>query len=237
VRDLNFYRLLVVPDDLLEVSLRASYLDRQGVSTRAALNMQEALSIAMVWKPQLIVFGDFHDGTSGIEFAEAIRRLDVAEPIRLIMLTTRIDDPLDVGVGPQVDAHLVAPVDMGQLLNTVAGLIELRQRRSPRVPVEIRVRIDGVCEDEEAQPSTIANGLDLSEVGMRVEPKHPLRVGSEGLISFALPDQSQFMMLKCCVRLVVDELQYHYGLEFLDVGQEDLESLRDFIASEIGGSQ
>ena len=58
-------RILVVPDDLLDLDLEGSFLDRRSSAIRTAANAEEALNTAESWKPQLVVFSGNLPGDTG----------------------------------------------------------------------------------------------------------------------------------------------------------------------------
>ena len=223
------YKLLIVPDDLLTLELRESFLDRRGVRTRSALNGEEALAIAMVWTPSLVVFGSTLPDMTAATFVKRLRSSSAAEPPELIRLTSSIEEGVSELADDLYDAHLVAPVEPHQLLNTAAALLSLRQRRWPRARVSLAVSLSGMLDAPGDDEGTPAVTIDLSEGGMRVEPREPLAVGASGTATLVLADGPTQLTLQCTVRALVDEMQLHYGLEFTEATDEQRAALRAFV--------
>jgi len=223
------YKLLIVPDDLLTLELRESFLDRRGVRTRSALNGEEALAIAMVWSPSLVVFGSTLPDMTARTFIKRLRGSGSPDPPELIRLTSSIEEGTPELTDDLYDAHLIAPVEPHQLLNTAAALLSLRQRRWPRARVNLAVSLSGMLDAAASDEWTPAITVDLSEGGMRVEPREPLAVGASGTAALVLPDGPTQLTLQCTVRALVDEMQLHYGLEFTEATDEQRTVLRAFV--------
>jgi DNA-binding response OmpR family regulator len=221
------HKLLIVPDDILAVQLDGSFLDRRAIRTRSAINGEEALSIALVWPPAVVIFGSVLSDMTAGTFVKRLRSSLPAPGPQLIRVTSSVGEhvtDLDQGL---YDAHLVAPVEVHQLLNTAAALLEVQQRRWPRVRANLSVLLSGLAED--ASLETPASTIDISEGGMRVEPREPLCIGSRGTATLVLPGSHTQLVLGCTVRAFVDEVQFQYGLQFLNLTAEQAALLRAFV--------
>ena len=221
--------LLIVPDDLLGLELEPSFLDRRAVRTRTALSGAEALSISAVWSPDVVIFGSMLNDMPAAVFIERLRATVPAPGPQLIRITSSVDETavdLDQSL---YDAHLVAPLEARQLLDTAAALLDLEQRRWPRVRATINVRLAGMLEDACHGGETPAVTVDVGEGGMRVEPRDALSVGRSGTVTLVLPGSQTQLVLGCTVRALVDEMDFHYGLEFTSLTQDQLDLLRAFV--------
>ena len=124
-------RVLVVVDDdadyrrLIRMTLAGE--DRLDVEGEAA-NAEEALVLARVTKPQLVVLDHFIDGTvMGIELAPLIR---AEAPDAKILLFTTHDLAVEVSREPAIDAYL-RKHDLGKLLPTIRGLLGIEAPGQP----------------------------------------------------------------------------------------------------------
>lgn len=222
------HRILIVPDAVLEGEIGASYLDRAGLRVRSATTGVQALAIARTWRPDLILFGDLPDMTT-VEFSMAVR--ETSPDIKLFLVTESVDQHAGRAGSMIADAQLVEPVEPAEALSTIATLLDVRVRRTPRIPVSLLARVEGLMDDE-APRSSMANILTLSEGGVLLEVPAPLKVGARGTIQFVLPGAAERITLPLSVQGLIDEFALHYGAMFLDVGEEELRSLRTFV----GGS-
>jgi hypothetical protein len=108
------------------------------------------------------------------------------------------------------DAHLVSPVDIEQLVSTIAELLELHVRRSTRAAIDALVHTEGFVTDKEPSPSVdacLGTALNLSEDGLLLESGRSLPVGSAGKLLFFLPGVSERLVLHGVVRTAVDEVR------------------------------
>lgn len=224
------HQLLIVPDDLLKLELHASFLDRRGIRIRAALNGEEALAICLVWRPALVVFAATLSDMTGTTFVGRLRQTVQPAPL-LLMITSSVGEMAPEQSEGLHDAHLVAPVDVHQLLRASAALLDLRQRRWPRVRVSLAVSLGGLGDDPTGDYAIPATVVDLSEGGARVAPRDPLLVGATGTVTGVLPGSQVKLVLAATVRALLDEMEFHYGLEFVNLTDEQRSLLRAFVQS------
>ena len=222
------HQLLIVPDDLLHLELHASFLDRRGVRTRAALGGEEALAICLVWRPALVVFASALPDMTARTFVRRLRQT-VEPPPLLLMITSSVGELTPEPTDDSCDAHLVSPVDVHQLLRAAAALLDLRQRRWPRVRVSFALSLAGLGNDPAGDYAIPATAVDLSEGGVRVAPRDSLLVGATGSVTAVLPGSQTKLVLAATVRALLDEMQFHYGLEFVNLTDEQRSVLREFV--------
>jgi CheY-like chemotaxis protein len=222
--------MLVVPPDLVERELGESFPDRESLEVRSADTVETALQRVAEWKPDLVVFRSQLGGESIARFCQ---RLKGATPApRLLMLTDQLDETLGDADDATCDAHLVSPVTHAQLLDTMAELAGIDQRRSPRVSLDVLVHMDGFAGDGDGVGSFLANGVDLSVDGMRIEANCQLTVGSSGALQFFLPGEGDRLTLEGRVRLAIDEVRLLYVVEFLDLAPQHRSRIRQYVEHE-----
>jgi hypothetical protein len=222
-------RILIVPRDLLRLPLGASLLDRGSLSVRATNNPTTALTIASTWQPSLVILGAHVAGPDLAEFCQQLR--DAARDHRprfLLLMPPDLADGLDPARLPG-DARVLTSGETGTLLRTVAGLLDLRYRRAPRANVRVLAQADGFGRATDAG-RLLVNTLTVSEVGVLVESPEPLDSASRGTLRLFLPGTSKPLTLACEVHYLVDELQFHYALELIDLSPTDREVIRSFTA-------
>lgn len=226
--DAETTRVLVVPHDLLERELGESFLDRQSLAVRSADTVETALEQVAQWQPDLVVFRSQLSGESIARFCQRLK--GTAPTPRLLMLTDQLDETLGDADDASCDAHLVSPVSHTQLLDTMAELAGIDQRRAPRVSLDVLVHMDGFAGD--GVGSFLANGVDLSVDGMRLEANCQLTVGSSGALQFFLPDDGDRLTLEGRVRLAIDEVRLLYVVEFLDLAPQHRARIRQYVEHE-----
>ncbi|HEX7478082.1 MAG TPA: PilZ domain-containing protein [Polyangiales bacterium] len=222
-------RVLFVPHDLLSGELRESFLDRESFLVRTAVDADTALAMAEVWRPSLVVFRSELDGIRVSDFCLRMRAARSAAAPKLVMLTEQVTGSMDDVVEAGSDCHLISPVDNTQLLDTIAALLEVAQRRSPRAALDTLVHARGFAETDSSSGATLANCLNVSEDGMLLECNHQLQLNSEGCLQFFLPGAAQRLQLRAVVRLAVDEIRQHYAIEWRDIAATDRKLIRRYV--------
>lgn len=194
---------------------------------RTATNAREAIAIASVWQPTLVAFRSSLRGISAAHFCAEIRASGATTPPRLLMLTDRIGDPLDEASDADCDAHLISPMDMRELVDTMATLIHVHPRRSPRVPLEALVQLEGFGLPARSE-DTLATSVNINEHGMLLEASSQLEVSSLGELLFFLPGSSDRLQVQAEVRMAVDEVRLHYAVEFVKPSDAMREAIARF---------
>jgi DNA-binding response OmpR family regulator len=184
------------------------------MSVRTAHDADEALRMAPVLRPDLVVLRDDLLGMSTRNFCADMRAL---VPHVKLLLVTELLGQLDETFA--CDGCLVQPVDARQLLETCASMLELRIRRSPRAPLEALVQLSGF-DLITAGASCVANAIDVSEHGILLESSEQLVLGSLGKVLFFLPEEGGRVAVAGTARVAMDEVRLHYAIEFQGVDEE-----------------
>lgn len=118
-------KVLVVEDETALRETLAYNLRKEGYEIEAVGDGREAVAIARLFKPDLIVLDLMLPGMDGFEVCRSVRR-EMSTPI--IMLTAR-DDEIDRVVGLEVgaDDYLTKPFSMRELMARVKA--QLRRSR------------------------------------------------------------------------------------------------------------
>jgi CheY-like chemotaxis protein len=223
-------KILIVPQNLLQVELGSSFLDRKSLSVRAAATAEAAYAVVARWQPALVVFGSALPGVELQEFCARVRCEAGSSPVRLLMLSSRAWAESHDAAGLPCDAHLLIPARTHDLLRTLAGLLDLRERRATRVPFRVLAQAVGLAQSNTAA-TVLVNTVTMSEVGLLVEAPEPLGLGSGGEVRFFLSGHPARITVRCAVQYLVDELQLHYALSIVDLGDAERGAIRAFTSS------
>ena len=223
-------RVLLVPDRVMEGELGASYMDRGSLVVRTAHDADEALRMASVFKPELVVLRR--------NLVAGARRLctelrSLKPPVLVLIVTEFIGDDEPEAFDGLCDARLVQPVEAPQLLATVAALLDIRTRRGSRVPLETLVHVSGFGIANQ-QGTCIANAIDVSEHGMLIEASEQLGLGDSGTVTFFLPDDDRRVVARATVSVAMDEVLLHYAVEFDELEPSVRDSVKRFVARHNG---
>lgn len=226
--------VLIVPDTLLHGAIGSSFLDRAKFRVRAVGAGKEALQVAAVWRPRVIVLGAALGDIDLATFVRSARATD--KDVKLILLADGAAPPPTGEDAP--DLVMAAPVRAQQLIAQLATLLGVPIRAAPRVSLRILARMEGAFAaptEEQAVPPApaVVNLLDLSESGALIETPEAMRLGARGHLSFFLPGSPQRFVAEVFVRVLHDEAQLHYGVSFAPLADEDVKRLRAFIHTRI----
>jgi uncharacterized protein (TIGR02266 family) len=130
-------------------------------------------------------------------------------------------------------AILTKPLDLSMVYGLLARLSG-QPRTTPRIPVKIRVEI------EEGSPEKVLTCVNLSEGGVYLRTLEPLPEGSFLHIKFKLPLDSEKINLAAEVVRTFPlgtqlEVEPGMGLRFIDISENTLLRIRNFVQWEMTG--
>ncbi len=223
-------RVLIVQSDLLADELGETLLDRDSLHVRAARGAVDALSINASWQPHLIVLRSRMEGHAVGPLCCSLKLSRADSPPRLLLLTDSIAQGMTEAAETPCDAHLVSPVDTAQLLKTIAELLEVRQRRSSRAPIDSLVHTEGFAGERDAPVDVgLGTAINVSEDGMLLESSRPLAVGAAGTLLFFLPGVAERIALRGIVRAAVDEVRLLFAIELVDLAPHHRKLIRRYV--------
>ena len=224
-------RILFVPSDLLGPELCDTFLKRDSVALRSADRWDEAFASIGTFRPDLVVLRSELEGEGAVPFCRRVRREMRHRAPKLLMVTERLRDDLGDMVDAASDAHLVGPLATDQLLSTMAELLGLHRRRSPRVPIDVLVHTEGFSDEGSPVDSTLSTATMLSEESVQIEASRMLALGATGRLQFFLPGGDERLLLEARVRVAVDEVLLLYVLEFVDLAPQHRALIRRYVES------
>jgi len=121
-------RVLVVDDDEVIRQLISLNLELEGYEVAAAVDGQDALERAQVWRPDVVTLDMMMPRLDGLATAAALRADPLTAHIRICLVSARAQaaDRDRAAVAPGVDAFLSKPFDPEDLVRIVGELAESR---------------------------------------------------------------------------------------------------------------
>jgi CheY-like chemotaxis protein len=221
-------RVLIAPTNLIRSD--GSFLKRKTISVHMVNDNAQALLAAERWLPHLIVFRADATGEEAWQFCRVLK-LEARDPApKLLMVTDQVLLDRQQAFEAAYDAHLISPISEGQLLSTMAELLDIKERRMPRVPLDVLVHTEGF-ESGGAVDVSLCNALAVSEESMMLEASRQLGVGTRGRLLFFLPGSEERLSLDSLVRVAVDEVRLIYVIEFVDLPPQHRTQIRRYVAA------
>ena len=215
-----------------------SFLDRSSLEVRKVTDNAVALATVALWQPHLIVFRADPSGEEAWRFCHTLK----TEPRgtlmpKLLMVTDQVLLAQQQAFETAYDAHLISPVDVEQLLYTMAEILNIPRRVRPRVPLDVLVHTEGFAEPGLTVDAMLANSLTVSEDGMLLEAGRQLSRGTRGRVQFFLPGSEERITLQATVHAAVDEVRLIYVMEFVDLQPQHRALIRRHVAGQVAGNK
>lgn len=126
-------KILVVDDEKRLVSLVSEYLQQAGYRVVSAYDGKEALSVARLEKPDLIILDLMMPEMNGYEFMQAHRK-EMDTPI--ILLTARVeDDEKVIGLELGADDYVTKPFRPRELVARVRSVLRRSGKSEPEAAI------------------------------------------------------------------------------------------------------
>lgn len=121
----NTKKILIVDDEPSILLAIESLLSANKYITEKAFNGKEALTIANIFKPDLILLDVMMPYVDGLEFSSIIRNHKTLSDTKIIFLTAKgnIDDKNE-GYKKGCDDYIIKPFSSDKLLSRISYLLE-----------------------------------------------------------------------------------------------------------------
>jgi len=222
-------KLLVVDDARLFLHLSKTMLSGGDFFVHTATNGPEALDIARENKPDLILLDLYMPEMDGDEICRKIRLDPVTRHIPVIMITTDSD-----GKGRRrclysgCDDFITKPMRAETLKKIINRHLGPKDRTYPRAGVTLPCLLDS------GQKIYKTNIYTLSAGGAYVEIDPPPLPGTTHRLVFSLPGEQENLSVRALARwnrLVRIERPVGSGFEFVEMDEQNLERLSDWVDS------
>lgn len=113
-------KILIVDDEPNIVLAIEFLLQRAGYQTEKALNGLEAMDIATVFKPDLVLLDVMMPGMNGFELGQKIRQMPLLEHTKIIFLTAKgTQRDKETGYASGAEAYMIKPFENEDLVMAV----------------------------------------------------------------------------------------------------------------------
>ncbi|MDF1527160.1 MAG: response regulator [bacterium] len=221
-------KILIVEDVQMFVQIQKTLLNRQDFTLLTARSGQGALDAARQEKPDLILLDLYMPDMNGYDVCRELKSDPATEHIPiLIIITGDAEDLKEMCIEAGCDGHLTKPIRK----DTFIPAIESHLQVPPRGHSRVRIRIPCTITDEDGKKEGIIH--TLTPRGAFIETDPPLLPGEILNIDFTLDDTGAKLSLLAAVRWsrkMGDSHPGGGGCEFTDIGPEELDSIRSYLA-------
>ncbi|MCX4026548.1 phosphate regulon transcriptional regulator PhoB [Endozoicomonas sp. SM1973] len=131
-------KILIVDDEAPIREMIAVALEMAGYECLEADNTQDAHSIMIDKKPDLILLDWMLPGTSGIELARRLRRDEITANIPIIMLTAKGEEDNKIqGLEVGADDYITKPFSPRELVARLKAVLRRSGAHEPQEPIRV----------------------------------------------------------------------------------------------------
>jgi len=227
--------ILLVDDVRLLLEVGKSYLNREDCQVVVAQNGKEALKTALAIRPDLVIMVADMPGMDGVACCRALKQEERLREVPVVLIAG--SDPGSVARCAEAgcDGVVRRPVSKRKLLDAVRRHLQIVGRSKPRVPACLLIRY-GV----ENQLELHDYSINLSHGGLFIETDKILPVETPLTLEFIIPGSTEPLLCKGRVAWVNQAgdagpnraLPSGVGVEFFDLGHDDVARLKDFLHEE-----
>lgn len=228
-------RILLVDDTKLFLELEGSFLQDSGYEVLVAQSAHEALEMAKVHRPDLILLDLNMPDMDGDVCCRQIKNDPDLKDIAVIMVTgsdTLEDRKRCIEAG--CDGYLTKTVNRGALLKTIARGLHGNVLHEPRLPINVPVRYAPLHEEE-----AVGMTMNISARGMFIITDQPPAIGTKIRLEFQLPGTSSSLDLNG--EVLWNTIDFGkglgvkgFGLQFIQVDDKTVDQITRYIEERKG---
>jgi uncharacterized protein (TIGR02266 family) len=219
-------KVLLVEEARPYLELQRTFLARHDVTILEAPGNLSTVERVRAERPRVTVIDVLGPERTGIELCRRIK----SDPVACTVLVVLLVDPADAGAAEAAgaDALVQKPIRMREFLDTVHQFVHLKERRSPRVPANLRF----IYRWDEQTGQAFSRGISAFGVFLKTDRQVP--EGAVLELRFHLPGEAHEIRCRGVVR------KRHgmeaplasgsgLGIEFEDVEPEDQLRFQRFV--------
>lgn len=220
------YKILLADDVRLSLVSEKEYLEGRNLKVFATTSALEALDLAGIVQPDLVVLDYEMPEMTGAQVCERIRKDPRTAHIPVLIVTGH-DNPQYAEICRQAGAASFIRKTEGRdrLLEEVARILGVPRRKDLRVPCEFTA---GIARRGKAFSGYVEN---LSETGMFLTAQGSFEKGMALRLTFDLPGHEQGVRILGEVARVEEMTpsSWGFGIQFLEVDSESRDVLKTWL--------
>jgi len=224
------YTLLLADDVRTTLAVEKSFLESRNLKVFATTSATEALKLAEAVRPDLIVLDYEMPEMNGDEACRRLKANPHTKGIPILVLSAHGDEAIATKCEAAGAAGFQRKTEGREaLLDAVAAILGLPQRRHTRVPCSMSIGI--LSEDRKVEG--MVHNLSLSGLYLTVET--PLKENSLVRLVFTLPNtKREIRALGEVVRAeTLSGNLRGYGIQMIEADEESQATLKEYVKSTI----
>jgi uncharacterized protein (TIGR02266 family) len=221
---------ILLADDMVNfLDLEVSFLKRADCQILTAHDGVEALKLAKMEKPDIILLDVEMPRMTGIECCRIIKSDPATKNIPVIMVTAT--SKREESFKAHADDFFQKPITEDQFLKRIKKFVKIKDRETNRVNISLQVNYKF---GEKADKIVQAFTKDVSNTGMFIITRDIVPIGSVIEVDFKLSNTAKPIIVKAeVIREMKDEQGGYFiggmGLQFLNLSDKDQKALDAFI--------
>lgn len=219
-------KILLVNNREAFIDSEKTILQRTGFELYIATSGEEALSVHKAEKVDLIVTCLDMPGISGDDLCSKIRMDDDLKHVSIIIVCNSSKADMERVARCKANSYITKPIQPEQLLERVAQLLNISERKSYRVL--LKVSVNGRSSDG----SFFCTSRDISATGMLLQTDRKFAIGECVSCSFFLPGSIRIVSDAEIMRVSKNhDNTALYGARFVNLSPVYKATITDFINS------
>lgn len=233
---MEVHKILLASDEIdVFLQLEGIFALRDNIDLLLATTEEQVPTMVQAEKPGLILVDCDLPITDGENLRRQIRAILPGSEVPIIPLVSNESEGVMKNDGFENETESIRkPIDPQQFLRTIYRYLGGNSRMVPRVPARLRINYGIEGRDVLADYS-----VNLSSGGVFIETKDVLPAETPLFLEFTLPESGRTIRCKGRVawvnnpeKILSPQLPPGMGVQFLDLGLQEMHSLREFLSKE-----
>lgn len=216
-------KILVAPGLKALVEKEKSISKRADYRIFTAATGEEALRVHRVNKADLIIMDLKMTGMDGDKFASLVKKDKGLREAFVILVCQNRKPDIKRCESSRADFYVTKPVNPTLLLNKVRHVLDIKDRESVRIPLQINMTAS-------SRKTFFCDAYNVSATGILIETDEVLHKGDTVACLFCAPGSGEIIVHGNVVRVKIrtNDL-YQYGVNFSDLSPQAESAIEAFV--------
>lgn len=217
-------KLLIVDGVKASIDTETDMLGRACLEIFTATSAEEAMAVHKTERVDLIITGLDMPGISGDALCSMIRKDEELKNVSIIIVCTNTESDIERVSRCKANSFITRPIQPNQLIDKVAGLLNIPERKSYRVL--LKVSVNGRSE----AGSFFCSSRNISSTGILIQTDRQFAKGDIVSCAFFLPGSARVFTDAEIMRVGKNhDNTFLYGAKYIDLSPEYRSAIETFI--------